>query len=103
MNPPILKRKTGGELTVPVTLANTAFSGGVCKAGTPIASDGTKAVTSGETNNAVGILLNDVTVDNPNGSLVKAFASVNASQGATHSGVSYDTALMEKLSNIEFE
>ena len=30
MNPPILKRKLGGELFVPVTLASTAFSNGVC-------------------------------------------------------------------------
>lgn len=103
MNPPILKRKLGGELFAPVTLASTAFSNGVCKAGTPIASNGTKAVTSSGSNNAVGILLNDVTVNNPNGSLIKAYASVNASQGASHSGVSYDTALMNALSNITFE
>lgn len=102
-NPPILKRKLGGELFVPVTLASTAFSNGVCKAGTPITSTGTKAVTSGGSNNAKGILLNDVFDDNPNGSLIVAYASVNASQGASHSGVTYDTTLINTLSNITFE
>lgn len=103
MNPPILKRKLGGELFTPVTLASTAFSGGVCKAGTPINASGAKATTSNGTNDAVGILLNDVTDDNPNGSLIKAFATVNATEGATHSGVSYDTALKTALNLIKFE
>jgi len=102
-SPEILKRKLGGELLVPVTVASTAFSGHMCKAGTPLTSQGAKAVTSSGSNNAEGILLYDVTDDNPNGSLVKAFASVNKTVAQSHSGVSYDTALMNALAKIEFE
>lgn len=103
MNPPILKRKLGGELFKPVTLASTAFSNGVCKAGTPINASGAKAITSGGSNNAVGILLNDVTDDNPNGSLIKAFATVNVAQAEAHSGVSYDAPLKSALNLIVFD
>lgn len=103
MNPPILKRELGGELFTPITLASTAFSNGVCKAGTPINASGAKATTSGGSNNAVGILLNDVTDDNPNGSLIKAFATVNQEQAEAHSGVSYDSALKSALNLIVFE
>jgi len=103
VNPPILKRKLGGELFTPITLASTAFSGGLCKAGTPINASGAKATTSSSSNDAIGILLNDVTDDDPNGSLVRAFATVNATEGATHSGVSYDTALKNALPLIVFD
>lgn len=98
-NPPILKRKLGGELFVPVTLASGAFTNGVCKAGTPIAEDGTIENSA----DAKGILLNDVTEDNPNGSLIVAYASVNTGQAQAHSGVTYADALKTALSNITFE
>lgn len=101
--PEILKRHTGAELIVPVTIANAAFTNGLCKAGTPIAANGTKATTTSSTNNAVGILLNDVYSDDPNGALIKAFACVNATVGASHSGVTYDAPLKAALSNIVFE
>lgn len=209
MTPEILKRKLGGELFVPVTVHSSAFTNGLCKAGTPLDADGkiyavaggtkgtwtvtistafasdesiticgetytcgateskadkvfaganagaqatslvnivecadftltnasavitftqkvpdaggsaptvTKTATTGAigsvtagtsavdgTPNAVGILLNDVTDDNPNGSLIKAFACVNATVGASHSGVAYTDALKSHLSNIVFE
>lgn len=83
MTPEILKRKLGGEYLVPVTIAATEFAyTEVIKAGTPIAADGTVAKDTvvdeyTSTSNAVGILLNDVYVENPNGSLIKAFAAVN--------------------------
>ena len=101
-----LKRKLGGEYFAPITLADVAFTDGVCKAGTPITAGGVKARTTGTTNattDAVGILLNDVFAENPNGSLIKAFAVVNATVGATHSGVTYDDALKSALSHIIFE
>ena len=103
ISPEILKRKLGAELFVPVTVASTAFSNGIVKAGTPITASGAKAVTSAGSNNADGILLYDVTEDNPNGSMIKAFADVNSAVAEDHSGVSYDTALKDKLSLIVFE
>ena len=36
----ILKRKLGGELFEEIKLDDTAFTEGVCKAGSPIAADG---------------------------------------------------------------
>lgn len=97
--PEILKRKLGGELFAPVTVANGAFTNGVCKAGTPLDANGAVANTA----DAVGILLNDVTTDDPNGSLIKAFATINTAVAEAHSGVTYADAMKEALSNIVFE
>ena len=82
MTPEILKRKLGGEYLVPVTIASTEFAyTDVIPAGTPINADGEVAEDTEYggvyTSDAVGILLNDVYVENPNGSLIKAFAAVN--------------------------
>lgn len=101
--PEILKRRLGGELFVPVTIASSAFTNGVCKAGTPINASGAKAKTTSSTNDAVGILLNDVYDENPNGSLIKAFATINSTVAQAHSGVTYDAPLKSALSNITFE
>lgn len=97
-SPEIRKRLLGGELVVPVTIADAAFTNGVCKAGTPIAADGTKS-----TGSPVGILLSDVYSDNPNGALVKAFAVIDATVAASHSGVTYDSTLKGKFPLIVFE
>lgn len=103
----ILKRKLGAELIVPFELDDDAFTNGLCKAGTPINADGEKATTTTSegtsTNDAIGILLNDVYSSNPNGALIKAFACVNATVGASHSGVTYDNALKSALPLIVFE
>lgn len=99
-SPEILKRRLGGELFVPVTVANDAFTNGVCKAGTPMTRLGAK-VTGGT--GAEGILLNDVYSDNPNGSLIVAFATVNSAVAAAHSGVTYGSALKAALPNIAFD
>lgn len=106
----ILKRKLGGELFAPVVLASTMFSeSNVVKAGTPINASGVTATTtsaSGSTpasNDAIGILLNDVYDVNPNGSLIKAFATINATYAQSHASVSYDDTLKATLSNIVFE
>ena len=82
MTPEILKRKLGAEYLVPVTIAATEFAyTDVIKAGTPINADGEVAEDTEYggvyTSDAVGILLNDVYAENPNGSLIKAFAVVN--------------------------
>lgn len=105
--PEILKRKLGGELFVPVTIDEDAFTDGVVKAGTPINADGEIAETttteSGSTNDAVGILLNDVYAENPNGSLIKAFATINSDVAEEWADVEYDDALKSALPNIVFE
>lgn len=97
--PEILKRKLGAELFVPVTIHSTAFTSGVCKAGTPIDKDGKVANTA----DVKGILLNDVYDENPNGSLIVAYAVVNKENAKANSGVTLSTAVIEKLSNITFE
>lgn len=95
--PEILKRRLGGELFVPITV--TAFSNGVCKAGTPLNASGAVANTSA----AVGILLNDVYEENPNGSLIKAYATINKAVAQAHSGVTLSSDAIEALGNITFE
>lgn len=106
----ILKRKLGGELFAPITLASTMFSDkSVVKAGTPINASGVTATTTSASgsdpasNDAIGILLNDVYDTNPNGSLIKAFATINATYAQSHASVSYDAPLKAALSNIVFE
>ena len=98
-SPDILKRKCGGELLVPITV--TAFTDGVCKAGTPLNANGAKAATSG-TSDAVGILYADVYEENPNGSLIEAYATVNTAVGEAHSGVTYTASIKAALPLIKF-
>jgi hypothetical protein len=95
--PEILKRKLGAEYLAPITI--TAFDNGVCKAGTPIGADGT--VQNGT--NAVGILLHDVYEQNPNGSLVKAFAVINKANAEANSGLTIDGAVETALPMVIFE
>lgn len=98
-SPEILKRRLGGELFVPVTVADASFTNGVCKAGTPLTKAGAIATSA----TAEGILLSDVYSDNPNGSLIVAFATINSAVAAAHSGVTYDDDLKAALPNIVFE
>lgn len=110
MTKEILKRKLGAEYMVPVTIASTEFAyTDVIAAGTPIAADGTVAEDTvvdeyTSTSNAVGILLNDVYVTNPNGSLIKAFAVVNTANCPVESDTSVITdAVKAALPLIVFE
>ena len=110
MTKEILKRKLGGEYMVPITIASTEFAyTDVIAAGTPIAADGTVAEDTvvdeyTSTSNAVGILLNDVFVDNPNGSLIKAYAVINTANCPVVSTVSVITdAVKAALPLIVFE
>lgn len=96
----ILKRRIGGELFTSVALDESAFSDGVCKAGNPISADG-KVATSG--NPPIGILLNDVYDENPNGTIVRAFASVNKANCEANAGITLDASIISALSNIVFE
>lgn len=95
--PEILKRKLGAEYLVPVTI--TEFDNGVCKAGSPIGSDG--KVQNGV--GAVGILLYDVYEQNPNGSLIKAFAVVNTANAEANAGLTIEGAVKTALPMVIFE
>lgn len=95
----ILKRKLGGELFEEITLDTSAFTGGVCKAGNPIAKDG-------KVDNAtapVGILLTDVYEENPNGTIVKAFACVNETNANKNASITIADAVKTALPLIVFE
>ena len=96
---------TGGDVQIlynsayvgdAITLDTTAFTDGVCKAGTPMSADGKKATTT-----AFGILLHDVTVDRPQGTVV-IYGYINTSVAEEHSGVKYSDALKTSLKNVVF-
>lgn len=95
----ILKRRLGGELFVPITLQTSAFTKGVCKAGNPIAADGTVDNATAP----VGILLADVYEENPNGTIVKAFACVNEKNANENAGITIAEAVKTALNLIVFE
>ena len=95
--PEILKRKLGAEYLVPVTI--TEFENGVCKAGSPIGADGEVENSA----DAVGILLYDVYEQNPNGSLIKAFAVVNTTNAEANTGLTIDDAVKTALPMVIFE
>ena len=101
--PEILKRKTGGELVIP--LAITALSASVLgvKAGNVVDKDGAIATTTSGTSNAIGVLLNDVTAENPNGSVLRAFGTINEAAAKANSGHTITEAEKTALSNIIFE
>ena len=100
MTPEILKRKLGAEYLVPITIASSEFaSTDVVKAGSPISASGTIANTA----SAVGILLNDVYAENPNGSLIKAFAVINKANAEENAGITIADAVISALPNVIFE
>ncbi|WP_310604879.1 hypothetical protein [Anaerosporobacter sp.] len=96
----ILKRKLGGELTEVITLNSVAFTNGVCKAGNPITATGTIDNTG---STAIGILLNDVCDENPNGTIVKAYACVNEANCNSNAGITLAGTVKTALSLIVFE
>lgn len=99
MQPEILKRKLGGELFKEVTLDFSDVTGSVVKAGTPISSAGVAANTA----DAVGILYTDVYEDNPNGTIIKAFACVNEANCNANSGLTLSVEAKGALPLIVFE
>lgn len=102
----ILKRKLDGALFEGITLDASAFTNGVCKAGNPIDANG-KAVNgrTGVTTDAapVGILLSDVYEDNPNGTIVKAFACVNEANANANASITIADSVKTALKLIVFE
>lgn len=98
----ILKRKLGGELFEEIKLDDSAFTAGVCKAGTPIAKDG--KIDNKESSPApVGILLSDVYDSNPNGTILKAFGVVNEKNANSNAGINIEDAVKTALPLIVFE
>lgn len=95
--PEILKRKLGAEYLVPITI--TEFKNGVCKAGSPIGSDGT--IQNGAS--VAGILLYDVYEENPNGSLIKGEAVINLANAEANSGLTIEEAVKTALATVHFE
>lgn len=93
----ILKKKTGGEITSPITI--TFGDATIVKGGSPIGSNGAVANTSA----AVGILLYDVTPDRPIGTIVKGAACVNLANAESNSGLTIASAVKTALPGIIFE
>lgn len=90
-----------------LTLDATAFTSGVCKAGTPIAKDGKKAATTGAdsgntgTSTAYGILLCDVYSERPQGTVV-VDGFIKESVAKEHSGVTLTAADKVALAHVMF-
>ena len=93
--PEVLKRKLGGEYFKEITIDATAFTNGKLAAGSAVAKDGTKS--TGDGSDVYGITLNDCYSDNPNVSVIVAFAVIN---GANSTATSSDRAA---LPNLYFE
>lgn len=75
--PEVLKRKIGGELFDELALDDSAFTNGFLAAGSVVASDG--KLSTGDGSDAYGITLNDCYSDNPNVSVIVAYATINTS------------------------
>lgn len=80
-----------------VTLDTTAFADGLCKAGTPISAAGKIANDA----SAAGILLHDVVVDRPQGTIVIG-GYIRTERAQNHSGVTVAEAAREALKNVVF-
>lgn len=101
--PEILKRKTGGELFIPMAISALTGSVVEVKAGNLINADGEIATTTSGESDAIGILINDVTVDDPNGSILRAFGTVNVANAEANSGHTITDAEKAALPNIIFD
>ena len=93
--PEVLKRKLGAEYLKEITIHASAFTNGVLAAGSAVAKDGKKS--TGDGSDVYGITLNDCYSDNPNVSVIVAFAVIN---GANSTATSSDRAA---LPNLYFE
>lgn len=85
----------------PVALDFTDVSSGVILAGTPIAADGTIAVTKDSASNAIGILLHDTYADNPNGTVI-VHGFIDTAKAEAHADVEFDAATKATLPMIAF-
>lgn len=98
----VLKRKLGGELFEPITLV-FGTDVDVIKAGSPISAAGTVVNADSGGADPVGILLNDVYKENPNGTILKAFGCINLANANANAGITIATGVKTKLPLIVFE
>lgn len=80
-----------------ITLDTTAFTGGVCKAGTPVSATGTVANTA----EAFGILLDDVYEERPQGTAVYD-GTIHTTRAQESCGLTYTAAMAAALKNVVF-
>lgn len=80
-----------------LTLDASAFTDGVCLAGTPVTADG--KIASGA--DAFGVLLCDVWQDRPQGTAVIG-GYINADRAEKHSGVKISDGVKSALKNVAF-
>ena len=93
--PEVLKRKLGAEYLKEIEIHSSAFTNGKLAAGSAITKAGRKSAGNGS--DVYGITLNDCYEDNPNTSVIVAFAVIN---GANTTATSSDRAA---LPNLYFE
>ena len=93
--PEVLKRKLGAEYLKEIEIHSSAFTNGKLAAGSAITKAGKKSAGNGS--DVYGITLNDCYEDNPNTSVIVAFAVIN---GANTTATSSDRAA---LPNLYFE
>lgn len=92
----ILKRPPFEGIAITLDFTNVAT--GVVKAGSPISAAGVVANTA----DAIGILLHDVDVARPQGTILKK-AYINTAVAQAHSGVTIAAAVKSALPMIVFE
>lgn len=80
-----------------VTLDTAALADGVCKAGTPIGADGAIANSA----DALGVLLYDVYVERPQGTVVIG-GYINTAVAQEHSGVTLTAEAKTAMKNVVF-
>ena len=80
-----------------LTLDSAAFTDGVCKAGTPIAANGTKANDA----TAIGVLLVDVHEERPQGTVVIG-GYIHTARAQKHSGVTIAETAKSAMKNVVF-
>lgn len=80
-----------------ITLDTTAFTNGVCKAGTPVSKAGAVANTA----SAYGIVLSDVYVERPIATVVVE-GYINTAKAKANSGVTIAEAAKGALTHVVF-
>lgn len=80
-----------------ITLDESAFTDGVCKAGTPIGAGGVIANTA----DALGVLLYDVYEERPQGTIV-VDGHIHTQRAQEHSGVTIVDAAKNAMKNVVF-
>ena len=80
-----------------ITLDSSAFTNNLCKAGTPISASGAKANDA----TAIGVLLHDVAMERPQGTVVIG-GYIKTAVAQAHSGVTISENAKSALKNVVF-